>query len=269
MNEMKTRPKRLLIFLIFMLVIISGCGNKPETRLETLAPTEAPPTATAYPSPTPEPSATMAPTQTPEPSPTTTISLPTATIPPSYPESHYIPYMTGHSQVYELGCEASASVDWANYFGVTIYESTFQASLPLSDNPDYGYVGVVTTDAWGQIPPYAYGVHAEPIAEALRANGLPALAVRGYTLEEVRQKLSENKPIIVWVIGNMVYSEPVEYVDEQGRVAIVAPYQHVVILTGYDKTHIRYMNNGKYYDAPNEVFLTSWGVLGNMAVIYE
>lgn len=269
MNEMITRPKRLLILFIFMLVFISGCGNKPETRLETPAPTEAPPTATAYPSPTPEPSATMAPTQTPEPTPTVTISLPTATIPPSYPESHYIPYMTGHSQVYELGCEASASVDWANYFGVTIYESTFQASLPLSDNPDYGYVGVVTTDAWGQIPPYAYGVHAEPIAEALRANGLPALAVRGYTLEEVKQKLSENKPIIVWVIGNMVYSEPVEYVDEQGRVAIVAPYQHVVILTGYDKTHIRYMNNGKYYDAPNEVFLTSWGVLGNMAVIHE
>jgi len=267
MNEMKTRPKRLLIFLIFMLVIISGCGNKPETRLETLAPTEAPPTATAYPSPTPEPSSTTTPTEAPATLPTTSTPLPTATT--SYPEIHFIPHMTGHRQVYELGCEASASVDWANYFGVTIYESTFQASLPLSDNPDYGYVGVVTTDAWGQIPPYAYGVHAEPIAEALRAYGLAALAVRGYTLEEVRQKLSENKPIIVWVIGNMVYSEPVEYVDEQGRVAIVAPYQHVVILTGYNETHIRYMNNGKYYDAPNEVFLTSWGVLGNMAVIHE
>ena len=259
------------MLLIFMLFFISGCGNKPETRLETTPPTEPIPTATAttLPSPTPEPSPLITPTQTLEFTPTTSTPLPTATTPASYPESHFIPYVTGHSQVYELGCEASASVDWANYFGVTIYESTFQASLPLSDNPDYGYVGVVTTDAWGQIPPYAYGVHAEPIAEALRAYGLPALAVHGYTMDQVRQKLSENKPIIVWVIGNMVYSEPVEYVDEQGRVAIVAPFQHVVILTGYNETHIRYMNNGKYYDTPNEVFLTSWGVLGNMAVIYE
>lgn len=268
---MKTRPNHLFIPLIFMLFFMSGCGNEPETRLETTPPTEPIPTATAttLPSPTPEPSPLITPTQTLEFTPTTSTPLPTATTPASYPESHFIPYVTGHSQVYELGCEASASVDWANYFGVTIYESTFQASLPLSDNPDYGYVGVVTTDAWGQIPPYAYGVHAEPIAEALRAYGLPALAVRGYTLEEVRQKLSENKPIIVWVIGNMVYSEPVEYVDQQGRVAIVAPFQHVVILTGYNETHIRYMNNGKYYETPNEVFLTSWGVLGNMAVIYE
>jgi len=43
----------------------------------------------------------------------------------------------------------------------------------------------------------------------------------------------------------------------------------VVILTGYNPTHLRYMNNGKFFDVPIDVFLTSWGVLGNMAVIYD
>ena len=52
------------------------------------------------------------------------------------------------------------------------------------------------------------------------------------------------------------FSEPVEYVDNEGRVAIVAPYEHVVILTGYSPTHLRYMNNGKFYDTPIDVFLT-------------
>ena len=187
----------------------------------------------------------------------------------TYPESHYIRGIAGHSQHYYLSCESSAAVDWAWFFGVNIYESTFQADMPRSDNPDYGYVGDFTTRIWGQIPPYSYGVHAEPIADGLRTYDLPAKAVKNYSLDEVKQMLSEDKPIIAWIIGNLEYSEPVEYVDKEGRVAIVAPFEHVVILTGYDEDSIRYMNNGKFYDAPTEVFLTSWGVLGNMAVVYD
>lgn len=186
-----------------------------------------------------------------------------------YPESHYIWGIVGHAQHYYLSCESSAAVDWAWFFGVNIYESTFQADMPRSDNPDLGYVGDYTTRRWGQIPPYSYGVHAGPIAEGLRAYDLPALAVKGYTLDEIKQKLSEDKPIIAWIIGNLEYSEPVEYVDQAGNTVIVAPYEHVVILTGYNAESIRYMNNGKFFDAPTEVFLTSFGVLGNMVVIYE
>lgn len=198
-----------------------------------------------------------------------TLGTEQAAQPIDYPSSHYIRKIGGHSQFYYLSCESSAAIDWAWFFGVHIFESTFQADMPRSDNPDYGYVGDFTTRVWGQIPPYAYGVHAEPIAEGLRAYDLRAKAVKNYTLDEVKQMLSQDKPIIVWIIGNLEYSEPVEYVDKEGRVAIVAPFEHVVILTGYDEESIRYMNNGKFYDAPTEVFLTSWGVLGNMAVIYD
>lgn len=246
--------------------LVSACHKAEPQITEVPGPTSAPVEA----SPTPEPSATLPPSPSPTP-PTAepTLAEPGATTAVEYPPSHFISYVHGHRQTYELGCEASAAVDWAGFFGASIYEYSFQTALPLSDNPDFGFVGEVTTDAWGQIPPYAYGVHAEPIAQVLRDYGLPALAVRDYSLDEIKQKLSEDKPVIVWVIGNMVYSDPVEYVDKDGRVAIVAPYEHVVILTGYNETQIRYMNNGKFYDTPAEVFLTSWGVLGNMAVIHE
>lgn len=262
---MKRLLRKALIFLMLWLVfVLNACQVQPEATLPaTMAPTQTP---TSTQPPTPGPTQTQAPTlppaaietQLPEPEPTLT-----------YPESHYISPIVGHKQTYELGCEASAAVDWAGYFGVPIFESTFQYALPLSDNPDYGFVGEVTTDGWGQIPPYAYGVHAGPIADALIDFGLPARSVTNFSIEEVKQNLSENKPIIAWVIGNMEFSEPVEYVDTKGRVAIVAPYEHVVILTGYTPTHLRYMNNGKFYDTPIDVFLTSWGVLGNMAVIYD
>ncbi|MFZ3151615.1 MAG: C39 family peptidase [Anaerolineaceae bacterium] len=200
--------------------------------------------------------------------PTQTATATTSTKTNEYPESFYITGVTGHSQVYALGCEASAAVDWANYFGVFFYEFDFQVGLPLSDNPDYGYVGNVNS-VWGQIPPYAYGVHSDPLAELLVEYGLPAQSVKNYSLDQLKSKLSESKPVIAWVIGNMEYSQPVEYIDSQGRSVMVAPYEHVVILTGYDETSIRYMTNGKFYDVPTEVFMTSWGVLGNMAVIHE
>lgn len=193
-------------------------------------------------------------------------STSTPSVPP--PDSFYIINITGHRQAYSLSCEASVAVDWANYFGVGIFEYTFQTSLPHSDNPDYGFVGDVNS-LWGQVPPNAYGVYAGPVADLLQQYGLPALAVKGYTLEEVKSKLADSKPIIVWVIGNMESSIPVEYTDSQGRTTLVAAYEHVVILTGYDRDSIRYMTNGRFYDIPTDVFLNSWGVLGNMAVVYQ
>lgn len=270
----------IVVVLVLSLMLIVGCEARAELQDE---PVEKQAESVALPEPaiqvTTGPSPVMvSPTAepTPEPNPypmkdlkvSETIEI-TPTVKVDYPESHYITNIGGHSQYYYLSCESSAAVDWAWFFGVNIYESTFQADMPRSDNPDLGYVGDFTTRKWGQIPPYSYGVHAAPIAEALRAYDLPAVAVKGYTLDEVKQKLAEDKPIIAWIIGNLEYSEPVEYVDKAGNTVIVAPYEHVVILTGYNAKSIRYMNNGKFFDAPTEVFLTSWGVLGNMVVIHE
>lgn len=245
-----------------MLLLSAACQPSEVTETYT---TPIPPTATLSPSPTRTPAPTTTPTPTAEPT-----SAPSPTVEEHvFPPAAMISNISGHKQTYELGCEASAAVDWAGFFGVLIYESTFQFDLPLSDNPELGFVGNVTTDGWGQIPPDAYGVHAPPIAELLREYGLPAQAVQGMTIEEVKAELAEGNPIIAWVIGNMVYSEPVVYVDQAGNSVVVAPHEHVVILIGYDETSITYMNNGKFYAVPTDVFLTSWGVLGNMAVIYD
>jgi len=268
--------RKSLLFCLLACSLLFACQSKPadstpEAETATQNPTSII-TETAKPTSTPEPS--PEPSKTAQPSPQATQEELAATsepqnLPADYPESHYILGISGHKQAYPLSCEASAASDWANFFGVSIYESSIQFALPSSDNPDYGFVGQVLTDGWGQIPPYAYGVHAGPIAEVLKEKGLAAKAVFNYSLEEVKQKLSEDKPVIVWVIGNMEYSEPSEFIDAEGRSATVAPYEHVVILTGYSESHIRYMNNGKFYDTPNEVFLMSWGVLGNMAVISD
>ncbi len=242
----------------------SASAPQPGTQAsEISAATPQLPTA----SPTPAQSATPA---TPTSAPPALTETPTAlaTQAFTYPESFYITDITGHRQVYSLGCEASAAVDWAGYFDVPIIEYTFQVSLPHSDNPDYGFVGDVNSE-WGQIPPFAYGVYSGPVADLLVTYGLPAKSVKNYSLDALKQKLSESKPAIVWVIDNMKWSEAVNYIDTEGRVSVVAPYEHVVIVTGYDSDSIRYMSNGKFYDTPTAVFERSWNVLGNMAVIYD
>ena len=255
---------RLILSSIIVLTIVVLAGCAPAeivTPLTSPSPTAIlpSPSPTFPPTPTTEISLIVQPSPQPSPVPTE------STLPPSA----MITGISGHEQTYELGCEASAAVDWAGYYDVLIYESTFQFDLPLSDNPDLGFVGNVTTDGWGQIPPDAYGVHAPPIAELLREYGLPAQAVKGMTLQEVKAELAEGDPIIAWVIGNMVYSYPLKYVDQAGNAVTVAPFEHVVILVGYDDTSITYMNNGFFYSIPTDVFLTSWSVLGNMAVIHD
>lgn len=221
-------------------------------------------TATTVPTNTSVPTEKVVPSSTLEP---TSTGLPEEQ--PDVPDEYFITDIFGHRQTYSISCEASAATDWANFFGVEAYESTIQFHMPLSDNPDFGFVGNVN-DPWGQIPPYSYGVHAEPVAAALRElYDLPARAEKEFSLEEVKKEIASNQPVLAWVIGNMVGGYPTEYTDSQGNIAIVAPYEHAVVLTGYNADNIRYLNNGNFYEIPTEIFLNSWQVLGNMVVFYH
>jgi uncharacterized protein YvpB len=219
------------------------------------------------------PTRTPAPTLTPLPA-AATESTPlasptvTGTPEPAYPAEHYIRTITGHRQYFSLGCEASVAVDWAGYFGVNINEFNFQIELPLSDNPEKGFVGDVNAP-WGQVPPYGYGVYAGPVADLLVKYGLPARAVKGWTIEQVKEELAQNRPVIAWVIGNVEGGVPAEYTDKEGSKVIVAAYEHTIILTGYNAKNIRYMTNGRFIDVPTDVFENSWSVLGKMAIYSE
>jgi uncharacterized protein YvpB len=258
-------PFRLRILICFILCLAAGCQAAGIDAVDT--PTVFPQAATvqnlaAYlqASATLTAAPTQAKTVTPQPSPQIS-----ATFTPLPPKSHFITHINGHHQYFALGCEAAAAKDWANYFGQDFNEFEFQYKLPVSDNPELGFVGNVNSP-WGQVPPYGYGVYASPVADLLNAYAIPAKAYKGLTLEQLKAQIAQDQPVIVWVIGNVVGGVPSTYTDSKGNKVLVAAYEHVVVVTGYSETHIRYMNNGKFYDTPNEVFLNSWGVLGNLAI---
>lgn len=235
---------------------------QPETFTPTVTLT---PTNTATPTPTSTPTATDTPTPTQTPTPTET-PLPTAT--PPYPPSAYIGDFYGFPQHYNLSCESRSITDLAHYFGLEFNELDFLWTLPASDNPNKGFVGSVT-DSLGGLPPNGYGVYAGPVADLARAWGLPATARFGMMFETLQTEIAAGRPVMVWAIRAMDTSDPVPYTSADGETSIVARYEHTFIVIGYGPDYVTVEDNGQIYSVGLQKFLTSWGILGNMALTID
>jgi uncharacterized protein YvpB len=222
-----------------------------------------PATYTPIPSYTPTNTATASPTATSSATATPSVT-PTATL----PAAASVDKISGLNAAYTLDCESRSAVDWAGYFGVQIDEINFFNALPHSDNPDRGFVGNVH-GAWGQIPPNDYGVHAKPVAKLLRTYGVEAQSIYGMSWDELRAEIAAGRPVIVWVIGRVARGTPVPYTAPDGHETIVARFEHTVIVTGYSEDNVEILDGGLIYDRSVKYFLESWGVLGNMAVVWD
>ena len=184
------------------------------------------------------------------------------------PESAFISGVVGRPQGFVLSCESRSAADWAAYWGVSIQEGEFLSNLPRSDNPNKGFVGN-PNDPWGYTPPASYGVHAAPVAALLRKVGLQAEAKRGLKMRDLRAEIAAGRPVIVWVIGQMWSGSAHTYTDVQGENARVAPFEHTMILVGYDaeRVHLVDAYSGQQRSFSLDSFVSSWTVLGKMAVI--
>ena len=183
------------------------------------------------------------------------------------PPSAYIRELVGHAQGYSLSCESRSAADWAAYWGVSISESEFLASLPRSDDPEAGFVGN-PNHAWGSIPPNSYGVHARPVAALLREYGFQAKAHQGMSWRSLRAEIAAGRPVIVWVIGQMTGGYPIQYTASNGHTTTVAHFEHTMIVVGYgpEQVHVVDAYTGQLQTYSLATFTTSWKVLGRMAV---
>ncbi len=186
---------------------------------------------------------------------------------PGLPPSARIYNISGQPQALPLDCESRVAVDWAGYFGYHINELQFFNRLPPSDNPDAGFVGDVY-GVWGQIPPYPYGVHAEPVAKLLRDYGVSAYAHRPLRWDALKAEIAAGRPVYVWTIGDAKSNEvPIYYTSSDGHRTIVAHYEHVVIVVGYTESDVIIMDGGTFKTRSIQQFLGSWSALGNMAIL--
>jgi len=155
---------------------------------------------------------------------TSTVSLPTRT--PTrlitsqwtrdYPDSAILDNIKGRKMRISLDCEANSAAIFAGYFGTGIDEVSFFLSLPVSDNPDKGFVGDVH-DEWGNLPPKGYGVYPAPVARLLNIHGVAVKDVYGYGLPDIKREIAGGRPVIVWVIGRVEPGVPVSYTSQDGE----------------------------------------------------
>ncbi len=184
----------------------------------------------------------------------------------SVPASAFITGFTGRQQSYTLDCEARSAVDLALYFGVNIAHYEFLNRLPKSDDPNVGFVGKYN-DPRGKIPPSSYGVYQDPVAALLREYGLNAVGVYGFSDNALKVQVSAGRPVMVWVVGNTEIGYSVPYTPAStGRTTYVAPYQHTVIVIGYDASGVRIQDGAMIYTRDWNTFNLSWGALGNRAI---
>ena len=153
------------------------------------------------------------------------------------PDAAFISGLVGHAQSYGLSCESRSAVDLAGYWGVSISEWEFLSALPVTDNPDTGFVGSYN-GYWGSIPPASYGVHAKPVAALLRQYGLQVKARRDLSWDELREEIFSGRPVIVWIIGQMWSGTPIDYTSSDGHKTTVARFEHTMIVSGYDLTYV-------------------------------
>ncbi|MBN1661879.1 MAG: C39 family peptidase [Anaerolineae bacterium] len=132
-------------------------------------------------------------------------------------------------QGHNLSCESSAASMAARYHGVDVSEEDVLAALPHNDNPSLGFRGNVDGAPGGTID---YGVYAAPVAAVLSSYGLKAQMVEG-GLGGVRAALARGNPVVAWVTYDCLVSTPVE-VTVGGELVVLVPYQHAVVVTGYD-----------------------------------
>lgn len=200
------------------------------------------------------------------PIPLTPSRTPTSAATPTLPPQARLWNVVGFPQALPLSCEAHIAVVLASHYGVPIDEIEFFKRLPTSDNPEAGFVGDVF-GAWGQIPPDAYGVHAEPVAVLMRQYNVPATAWKGLTLDDLRSEIAAGRPVAIWVTAHTAPGEPLEYITPAGDKVIIARYEHTVVVIGYTHDSFLILDGDDTYYRSIEQFTKSWGVLGNMAIL--
>jgi len=171
--------------------------------------------------------------------------------------------VAAQKQRHNLSCESCAASMAARYHGVNVSEEEILAALPRADNPHLGFRGNVDGAPGGTTD---YGVYAAPVAAVLADYGLDAHLVEG-GLAGIRAALTRGNPVVAWMTYDCVASTPLTVTVDGERVVLV-PYQHAVVVTGYDAGGVwandPWDGGEDYY--PEADFERAMGYLGHMAI---
>ena len=135
------------------------------------------------------------------------------------------------------GCEIVSTTMMLDYMGIDVDPVKLAEEIPYDKNdPSLGYVGNPFTDG-------GWTIYPEAMIETIMKYLPTAKVMTGVSMDELKEQLALEKPVVVWLSGMHGYTI------------------HSVIVTGYDM-------KGIYYNDPwsgeknawisNDDFLTMW-----------
>jgi len=193
-------------------------------------------------------------------------------------------------QEYSLNCEATSLAMALRYRGLKVtpqelqskvgyaepVRKTFKNGLKTWGDPNLGFVGnekgFLFTRAAGLAGGNGWGVNNGPIARVANEYRTGSLEVDGATIENIKQALAQDKPVIFWHMRDDARSQVLTYQTPEGK-EIKMFQNHVNLLIGYNtdsKGNVRYIFNDPIYGIMNmsqKDMLRYWGKFNNEIVI--
>jgi uncharacterized protein YvpB len=170
-----------------------------------------------------------------------------------------------YKQAHNLSCESAAGAMAANYFGVNLTEEAIIAALPRHDNPHRGFRGDID-GPYGGIDDY--GVYAAPLRQILTQHGLQVEPLAG-EIEAIKEHLRRERVVIAWITYDLQVQTPVDVQASDGETVTLIPYEHVVLVNGYNANGLwvnePFKGTQEYY--LEQDFRRSFAYLGNMALV--
>lgn len=143
-----------------------------------------------------------------------------------------------YAQTKNLSCESASIRMLLRYHGIEAEEEQIQAKFSKSLNPNLGFRGDVNGNIWGIDN---YGVHAEPVSKVIQKYGLNAKAYKDISEDELKKKVLDGNPAIIWV--NISNPNPEQKIVKIGKQEVkLISGEHTVVVTGY-KNGYWYLND--------------------------
>ena len=85
--------------------------------------------------------------------------------------------------------------------------------------------------------------------------------------DQIRYEIANGRPVMVWVVGATEIGTRLSYTPANGKTTYVVPFQHTVVVIGYDASSVTLQDGGTRYQRDLNTFLASWAVLENRGII--
>lgn len=140
-----------------------------------------------------------------------------------------IPGAFTYQQERGLSCEYASLAIATGMLGDWVSEYEFEAAIPLSDNPHWGYRGDIT-GSWGNTT--NYGIYPEALVPALQQYGFQGDVFYGGR-GDLTAQIDLGRPTLVWIGMQGDSGSFYDYTADGTRFQLT-PYMHVMVAYGYD-----------------------------------